>query len=77
MQGLSVSIFFLDPHTDQLYLNEVNGSLAFTAAPAFPRLMQASGYSLVELMEVMVKLGLERYSLKTKERRRSIHMRGG
>ena len=68
--------FFLDPSTDQLYLNEVNGSPAFTSTSAFPRLMQASGYSLVELIEVTVNLGLERYSVKTKARRRSIQVRG-
>lgn len=58
--------FFLDPHTDQLYLNEVNGTPTFTATSAFGRLMHGSGHSLVEVVEEIVRLGLERHSRKTK-----------
>jgi D-alanine-D-alanine ligase len=50
----------MDRKTDQIFLNEVNTIPGFTAISMYPRLWQASGMSLGELVDRLVGLALER-----------------
>jgi D-alanine-D-alanine ligase len=67
LAGMARVDFFMDRNTDQIYLNEVNTIPGFTAISMYPRLWEASGVSLPELVDRLIGLALER----SLERRRS------
>ncbi len=60
LAGLARADFFLDPVTNQIYLNEVNTMPGFTSISMYPRLWEASGVTLPELVERLLQLAIER-----------------
>ena len=68
LAGMARVDFFMDRTSDRLYINEVNTIPGFTAISMYPRLWQASGMALSELVDRLIGLALER----SLERRRSL-----
>jgi D-alanine-D-alanine ligase len=68
LAGLARADFFLDLDTGQVLLNEVNTMPGFTSISMYPRLWEASGVTLPELVERLLQLALER----SKERQEAI-----
>jgi D-alanine-D-alanine ligase len=64
--GLARVDFLMDPRTRKIYLNEINTMPGFTSISMYPKLWAASGLSYPELIERLVKLGLERHADKKK-----------
>lgn len=64
LAGLARIDFFLDRQTDQVFINEVNTIPGFTAISMFPRLWEASGVPLPELVDRLIALALERHGDK-------------
>lgn len=60
LAGLARADFFLDLDSGQVLLNEVNTMPGFTSISMYPRLWEASGVSLSELVERLLQLALER-----------------
>lgn len=60
LAGLARVDFFLDVDTGRVVLNEVNTMPGFTSISMYPRLWEASGVSLPELVERLLQLALER-----------------
>jgi D-alanine-D-alanine ligase len=60
LAGLARADFFLDLDTGRVLLNEVNTMPGFTSISMYPRLWEASGVSLPELVERLLQLALER-----------------
>ena len=58
--GLARVDFFLDTDTRKVLLNEVNTMPGFTSISMYPRLWEASGVSLPELVERLLQLALAR-----------------
>ncbi len=58
--GLARVDFFLDTDTGNVLLNEVNTMPGFTSISMYPRLWEASGVSLSELVERLLQLALAR-----------------
>ena len=67
LAGMARVDFFMDRKSDQIYINEVNTIPGFTTISMYPRLWQASGILLEELVDRLVELALER----SLERRRT------
>jgi D-alanine-D-alanine ligase len=67
LAGMARVDFLMDRRTDRIYLNEVNTIPGFTAISMYPRLWEASGVPLPELVDRLVGLALER----SLERRRT------
>ena len=61
--------FFLDRQTGALYVNEVNTIPGFTAISMYPKMWEAAGLSIQELVTRLIDLAIERRqarrSLKT------------
>lgn len=68
LAGMARVDFFMDRETDQIFINEVNTIPGFTAISMYPRLWQASGMPLPELVDRLIGLALER----SLERRRKV-----
>jgi D-alanine-D-alanine ligase len=66
--GMARVDFLMDRKSDQIYLNEVNTIPGFTAISMYPRLWEASGMPLPELVDRLIGLALER----SLERRRTV-----
>jgi D-alanine-D-alanine ligase len=66
LAGMARVDFLMDRNTDQLFINEVNTIPGFTAISMYPRLWEASGVPLPELVDRLIGLALER----SMERRR-------
>lgn len=60
LAGLARADFFLERGTNRVYLNEVNTMPGFTSISMYPRLWEASGVSLPELVERLLQLAIER-----------------
>ena len=60
LAGMARIDFFMERNTDQIYINEVNTIPGFTAISMYPRLWQASGIPLDELVDRLIGLALER-----------------
>ncbi|HET9662497.1 MAG TPA: D-alanine--D-alanine ligase family protein [Thermomicrobiales bacterium] len=60
LAGLARADFFLDLDTGQVLLNEVNTMPGFTSISMYPRLWEASGVTLPDLVERLLQLALER-----------------
>ncbi len=60
LAGLARADFFLDLDTNQVFLNEVNTMPGFTSISMYPRLWEASGVTLPELVERLLQLAIER-----------------
>ena len=64
LAGMARVDVFLDRQTDQVLINEVNTIPGFTAISMFPRLWEASGVPLPELVDRLIALALERHGDK-------------
>jgi D-alanine-D-alanine ligase len=64
--GLARVDFLMDPKTRKIYLNEINTMPGFTSISMYPKLWAASGLAYPELIERLVRLGLERHEDKRK-----------
>ncbi|MFM9107256.1 MAG: D-alanine--D-alanine ligase family protein [Chloroflexota bacterium] len=62
LAGLARVDFFLDRRTDQLLINEVNTLPGFTSISMYPKLWEATGIPLPELVDRLVQLALERHA---------------
>ncbi len=62
LAGLARVDFFLERRTDHIYVNEVNTLPGFTAISMYPRLWEATGVPLPELVDRLVALALERHA---------------
>jgi D-alanine-D-alanine ligase len=60
LAGMARVDFFLDRRTGQLYVNEVNTIPGFTAISMYPKLWEASGIPVKELVTRLIDLALER-----------------
>lgn len=68
LAGMARIDFFMERDTDKIYINEVNTIPGFTAISMYPRLWQASGVPLEELIDRLIGLALER----SLERKRTV-----
>jgi D-alanine-D-alanine ligase len=64
--GLARVDFLMDPVTRKIYLNEVNTMPGFTAISMYPKLWAASGMKYPDLIDRLIRLGLERHAEKKK-----------
>lgn len=58
--GMARVDFLLDPHSGELFLNEINTIPGFTAISMYPKLWEASGLPYAALVDRLIELGLER-----------------
>jgi D-alanine-D-alanine ligase len=69
LAGMARVDFFLDRRTGALYVNEVNTIPGFTAISMYPKMWEAAGLSMTELVTRLIDLAVERRaarrSLKT------------
>jgi D-alanine-D-alanine ligase len=64
--GLARVDFLMDPKTRKIYLNEINTMPGFTSISMYPKLWGATGLAYPELIERLIRLGLERHEEKMK-----------
>jgi D-alanine-D-alanine ligase len=62
--GLARVDFLMDPKSRRICVNEINTMPGFTAISMYPKLWAASGVSYKELIDRLIKLGLERHEDK-------------
>src|SRR5581483_9852621 len=62
--GLARVDFLMDPKTRKIYLNEINTMPGFTAISMYPKLWAATGLQYPDLIEKLIRLGLERHEEK-------------
>lgn len=62
--GLGRVDFLLDPKTEKIYLNEINTMPGFTSISMYPKMWAASGVPYPELIDRLIRLGLERHADK-------------
>jgi D-alanine-D-alanine ligase len=60
--GMARIDFFLEHDTGRVLLNEVNTIPGFTAISMYPKLWEASGIPLAELVDRLVQLAIERHA---------------
>ncbi len=58
--GMARVDFFIDRTSERVYLNELNTLPGFTDGSMYPRLWEASGIALPELVDRLIELALER-----------------
>lgn len=66
--GLARVDFFLERDGERLLVNEINTMPGFTAASMFPRLWEASGLALPELLDRLIALALDRHAARARRR---------
>lgn len=64
--GLARVDFLMDPKTRKIYLNEINTMPGFTSISMYPKMWEASGLQYSDLIEQLIRLGLERHAEKKK-----------
>jgi D-alanine-D-alanine ligase len=64
--GLARVDFLMDPTTRKIYLNEINTMPGFTAISMYPKLWAASGLKYPDLIDRLIRLGIERHADKKK-----------
>ena len=62
--GLSRVDFLMDPKSRKIYLNEINTMPGFTSISMYPKLWAASGLTYRDLIERLIRLGIERHEDK-------------
>jgi len=60
ISGMARVDFFLERATDRVLVNELNTLPGFTAISMYPKLWEASGLPLPELLDELIRLALER-----------------
>ncbi len=63
--GLSRVDFFLEKDTGRLYLNEINTMPGFTSISMFPKMCQAAGLDYSQLLDLIVRQGLDRFQQRS------------
>lgn len=63
-QGFSRVDFLMDKESGEIYINEINAIPGFTSISMFPMLMMETGLTLPQIVDRIIELGYERYSLK-------------
>jgi D-alanine-D-alanine ligase len=64
--GLARVDFLMDPQSRKIYLNEINTMPGFTSISMYPKLWAASGVPYPELIDRLIRLGIERHEQKKK-----------
>jgi D-alanine-D-alanine ligase len=64
--GLARVDFLMDPKSRKIYLNEINTMPGFTSISMYPKLWAASRVPYPELIERLIRLGIERHQDKKK-----------
>lgn len=59
--GIARVDFLMDRHTGELYLNEINTLPGFTSISMYPKLWEATGLPIHELVDRLVQLAVERF----------------
>src|ERR1700686_1043081 len=62
--GLARFDFLMDPKSRRIYVNEINAMPGFTAISMYPKLWGATGLSYPELIDRLIRLGIERHEDK-------------
>jgi D-alanine-D-alanine ligase len=65
--GLARVDFLMEPKSRKIYLNEINTMPGFTSISMYPKLWAASGVSYSELIERLIRLGIERHQEKKRK----------
>jgi len=68
--GMARIDFFLEYKTDRIFLSEINTIPGFTEISMYPKLWEASGIPLPELLTTLIDLGLSRHRQKKRKRAR-------
>ncbi len=66
LSGMARVDFLVQKNPWRIYINEVNTIPGFTSISMYPKLWQASGLPYSKLLEVLIKLALERFQEKSK-----------
>lgn len=66
--GLARVDFLMDPKSRKIYVNEINTMPGFTSISMYPKLWAASGEPYAELIDRLIKLGIERHEDKKRNR---------
>ncbi len=66
--GLARVDFLMDPKSGRIYVNEINTMPGFTSISMYPKLWGASGVSYPDLIDRLIRLGLERFEEKKRNR---------
>jgi D-alanine-D-alanine ligase len=64
--GLARVDFLMDPKSRKIYLNEINTMPGFTTISMYPKLWAASGLDYADLIDRLIRLGIERHTEKKK-----------
>jgi D-alanine-D-alanine ligase len=62
--GMARVDFFLERHSRNFYLNEINTIPGFTSISMYPKLWEATGVSYGELLDRLIQLALDRHRRK-------------
>jgi D-alanine-D-alanine ligase len=62
--GLARVDFLMDPKTRRIFVNEINTMPGFTAISMYPKMWAASGVAYPELIDRLIRLGVERHEDK-------------
>ncbi len=62
--GLARVDFLLDPKSRKIFVNEINTMPGFTAISMYPKMWTASGLAYPELIDRLIRLGIERHEDK-------------
>lgn len=66
--GMARVDFFLEKHSQKLYLNEINTIPGFTATSMYAKLWEATGISYPDLIDRLLHLAIERHQDKKRSR---------
>ena len=66
--GLARVDFLMDPKNGRIYLNEINTMPGFTAISMYPKLWKATGLEYSDLIDELIRLAMERYAEKKRNR---------
>jgi len=60
--GLARADFFVDPETNEAWINEINTLPGFTPISMYPKLWQASGLPYAQLVAKLISLAIEQFT---------------
>ena len=66
--GLSRVDFLMDPKSRKIFVNEINTMPGFTSISMYPKLWAASGVEYPQLIDRLIRLGLERHADKKRNK---------
>ena len=66
--GLARVDFLMDPKSRKMFVNEINTMPGFTAISMYPKMWAASGVAYPELIDRLIRLGIERHEDKKRNR---------